>query len=146
MVYVRQPPNVSTPSMTTAVASRTQTGEGLMSGGLAGGDPDLGGSPGPIAPLLAVQASGVDEGRERAVDLAGFLVAAEQVADFGAADPILALLGQRPDLVGGGVAEYPAGAVVGVAPDLECGFEVWQVDRRGTVEQRVDQRQADRLW
>jgi len=41
---------------------------------------------------LASEAAGVDERGERAVDLAGFLVAAEEVADFGAADAVWCVL------------------------------------------------------
>ena len=73
--------------------------------------------------LVALEAAGVDERGEGAVDFAGFLVAAEEVADFGAADSVGAFFGECPDVVGGGVAEavaeYPVGRVACVAPDGE---------------------------
>ena len=53
------------------------------------GDPDLGGAAGgAVVAAGALEAAGVDEGGEGAVDLAGFFVSAEEVADFGAADAV----------------------------------------------------------
>ena len=43
-------------------------------------DPDLGGAAGGVMAGVAAKAAGVDQCGERAVDLAGFLVAAEEVA------------------------------------------------------------------
>jgi len=66
-----------------------------------------------------LEASGFFEDGEGAVDLAGFLVAAEEVADVCAGDARGSGLGERPDFVGGGfadaVAEDPAGRSGGVA-------------------------------
>jgi hypothetical protein len=95
------------------------------SGGLCEGDPDLGGAAGgAVVAAGALEAAGVDEGGEGAVDLAGFFVAAEEVADFGAADAVGASSGECPDVVGGGiaeaVAEHPVGRVAGVAPEREA--------------------------
>ena len=96
------------------------------SGGV--GSPDLGGSSAAVGVAGAGEAAGVDEDGQRAVDLAGFLIAAEEVADLGAGDAVGSVFGERPDLVGGRVAERvaedPAGGVGAVAPDGERGFEV----------------------
>ena len=85
-------------------------------------------------PAGALEAADVDECGEGAVDLAGFLVAAEEVADFGAGDAVGAFFGEGPDVVGGGVAEAvaedPAGRVAGVAPEGERGVEVREADLR----------------
>ena len=65
--------------------------------------------------VLAGEASGFFEDGERAVDLACFLVAGEEVADLAAGHSGWPVFGECPDLVGGGVAERvaedPAGGV-----------------------------------
>jgi hypothetical protein len=68
-------------------------------------DPDLDGSAGAIRVRSASEPAGVFEGAERAVDLTRFLVAAEQIADLGAAHAVGPVFGERPDVVGGGVTE-----------------------------------------
>jgi len=75
-----------------------------------------------------LEAAGFFEDGEGAFDFAGFLVAAEEVTDLGASDAGGTGFGERPDLVGGrvaeAVAEDPARGVGAVAPDRECRFEV----------------------
>ncbi len=91
------------------------------------------------------EAAGVFERPEGAVDLACFLVAAEEVADFGAADPIGSVFGEGPDVVGGGVAEAvaedPGAAGVGIGPDCARGGEVVFGDLVAGVKQCVDERE-----
>ena len=115
------------------------------SGGL--GSPDLRGSSAPVGVAGAGEASGFFEDGEGAVDLAGFLVAAEEVADLAAGDALGAVFRERPDLVGGRVAERaaedPAGGVEAVAPDRESGFEVRQADVVAGVEGGVDRGETD---
>ena len=93
-----------------------------------------------------MQPSGVLEHPECALDLAAFLVAAEHVGDLGARHASWALLGGRPDLVGGwiaeAVAEDPASRVRAVAPDRQSSFKMLEPDRVRAVQQRVDQGEA----
>ncbi len=97
-----------------------------------GGQPGLCGAPAPVRRRRASQPACLLEDGECAVDLASLLVAAEQVADLGAGDAGGAVLGERRDLVGGGVAEAvaedPAGRVGAVAPDCEAGVEMGEGD------------------
>jgi hypothetical protein len=67
--------------------------------------PELGGPPAAVGTRAALQPAGVFERAEGAVDLAGFLVATEEVTDFGAADPVGPVCGERPDVIGSGIAE-----------------------------------------
>ena len=109
--------------------------------------PDLGGSAAAVVGAGAGEASGFVEDGQGAVDLAGFLIAAEEVADFAAGDAVGAVFGESPDLVGGRVAERvagdPAGGVEAVAPDSERRFEVRQTDLLAGVEGGVDRGEAD---
>ncbi len=96
-----------------------------------------------------MESAGVFEGVEGAVDLAGFLVAAEQVTDVSTADAVGTVPRERPDVVGSGiakrVAEDPCSGVGAVAPDRERGLEVLEVDPIVGVQQRVDQREPGRM-
>ena len=112
-----------------------------------GGEPGLGGPAAAVAERRSVEAAGFFEDGEGAVDLAGLLVAAEQVADLGAGDAIGAVFGECPDVVGGGVAEAvaedPAGGVRAAAPDREGRFEVGEADVLASVQRRVDRGEPD---
>ena len=77
----------------------------VSGGGGEHGDPDLGGAAALGLAGFAAQPPGVLEHAERALDLAALLVAAEQLGDLGASQPGGALLGGRPQLVGGRIAE-----------------------------------------
>src|ERR1035441_11120713 len=57
--------------------------------------PELGGPPAAVGTRAALQPAGVFERAEGAVDLAGFLVATEEVTDFGAADRKSVVQGKR---------------------------------------------------
>ena len=107
------------------------------------------GRPRPSAWLVRVMASGFFEHGEGAVDLAGLLVAAEEVAYLAAVDSVGSVFGERPDLISGGVADAvakdPSGGVEAVTPDGECGFEVRWGDLLGAVERGVDRGEADNV-
>jgi len=79
-------------------------------------DPELGGSGVAVGVGSASEPACVFERAEGAVDLAAFLVAAEQVAGLGAADPVVAVSCERPDVVSGWVAERPGAAWLGPKP------------------------------
>jgi hypothetical protein len=94
-----------------------------------------------------VQATGFLEQRERPVDLAGLLVAAEEIAHLGAGDAVGPVLREGPYLVGGwvaeAVAEDPARGVEAVVPEGERRFEVGEGDRGTAVERGVEGGEAD---
>ena len=71
-------------------------------------DPEVGGSGVAVGVGSASEPACVFERAEGAVDLAGFLVAAERVAGLGAADPVVAVSCERPDVVSGWVTEAVA--------------------------------------
>ena len=112
-----------------------------------GGEPGFGGPAAAVAARCALEAAGFFEDGEGAVDLAGLLVAAEEVADLGAADACRAVFGECPDVVGGrvaeAVAEDPAGGFRAVAPDREGRFEVREADALAAVQRRVDRGEPD---
>jgi hypothetical protein len=96
---------------------------------------------------MSFELAGLFARREGAVDLARLLVAGEEVADLGSCDPVGAVLRERPDVVGGGVAEAvaedPAGARVAVGPDGECDVQVNEADGGRAVKECVEQRDPD---
>ena len=79
-------------------------------------DPELSGSGVAVGVGSASEPACVFERAEGAVDLAAFLVAAEQVAGLGAADPVVAVSCERPDVLSGWVAEHPGAAWLGPKP------------------------------
>ena len=73
----------------------------------------------------------------------------QQVAELGAGQPVwgagkggVDLFGER---VPGGVVDCPGCGAGGVVPERKRSVEVLGADRAGAVEQRVDQREADRV-
>ena len=110
-------------------------------------EPGFGGPTAAVGDGRALEAAGFLEDGEGSFDLAGFLVAAEEVADVCAGDARGSGLGERPDFVGGGgadaVAEDPAGRSGGLVPDGESRFEVGESDVVVAVQGGLDGREAD---
>lgn len=74
-------------------------------------------------------------------------VAAEVLADVGAGHAAWALADRLPEFAGervtDGAAVAPAGGLVGVLSDGECGVEVLSADRVAAVEPRVHEIESD---
>ena len=119
-----------------------------MSGGRWRGGPDLGGAPGGRG-LVPGGSAGAVERVECLLDAFGGEVAVQQVAELGAGQPVWGAGERGVDLFGervaGGLADRPGRGAGCVVPERERRVEVLGADRGDAVEQRVDQRQSDRV-
>jgi hypothetical protein len=113
-----------------------------------GGGPDLGGAPGG-AGLMPGCSAGAGERVECLRDAFGGEVAVRQVAELGAGEPVggagqggVDLFGER---VAGCVVDRPGCGAGGLVPERERGGQVFGSDRVGGVEQRVEEREPDRV-
>ena len=103
----------------------------------------------PVLISGAPGAAGGGECLEGSVELLGGEVAVHVVGELGSGQPVggadqrgVELLGER---VAGRLTECPAGGSGGVVPERERGVQVLGCDLGLAVEQRVDQREADRV-
>jgi hypothetical protein len=106
----------------------------------------FGGAAAGESPLLPGAAGG-DERVECLFDAVGGLVALAEIADLGAGESVgwagergVDLLGER---VAGGLAERPGGGAAGVVPERERRVEMFGLDGLLSIEQRVEEREAD---